>query len=185
MNPRPTHILRHEHRVIEQVLRALNGMALKLKLGEPVPPEALGQALDFIRTFADHYHHRREEEYLFPFLEECGLGEAGGALSFLHEEHVRERELQSELELALDEYRHGDPGAASRILATSEQYASHLVAHMQKEDTLLFRFAEDLLETEAKTALIQRLAQHANTPQAALVRKYEQLAAQLEQAWAV
>lgn len=185
MNSRPTHILRHEHRVIEQTLRALNGMALKLTLGEPVPAAALGQALEFIRDFADHYHHVREEQFLFPLLEECGLGEAGGALGFLHAEHLHERELQAELELALDEYKHGDPQAASRIVAAIDQYGRHLIAHMQKEDTLLFRFAEDLLEEETKAILIQRLSHQTNAMQAATVHKYERLAAELEQAWAV
>lgn len=185
MNPRPTHILRHEHRVIEQMLRALNGMALKLNLGELVPAEALTQALDFIRDFADHFHHMREEQFLFPTLEECGLGGVGGALSFLYAEHLHERELQGELELAIEEYKLGDPLAAARIAAAIEQYSRHLISHMQKEDTLLFRFAEDLLEEETKTILIQRLSSQANALQVATVHKYEQLAAELEQAWAV
>ena len=185
MNLRPTHILRHEHRVIEQVLRALNGMSLKLSLGDPVPAEALSQALDFIRNFADRYHHWREEEYLFPMLEENGLGETGGALSFLYAEHVRERELQAELELAIDEYEHGADEARGRIVEAIQQYASHLVAHMQKEDTLLFRFAEDLLEEETKAILLQCLSQHGNVIQSATVHRYEQLAAQLERTWAI
>jgi hemerythrin-like domain-containing protein len=185
MTPRPTHILRHEHRVIEQALRALHGMALKLKLGEPVPVKALAQALDFIRNFADGFHHVREEAHLFPALEAYGLGEAGGALGFLHAEHLRERELLAELELALEEYQQGDAPVAERIVAALEQYANHLLAHIQKEDTLLFRFAEDLLEEEDKTALIQHLSPQANPLQAAIVQKYEQLATHLEQAWAV
>jgi Uncharacterized conserved protein len=45
---RPTQILRHEHRVIEQALRALDGMCLNMKMGGNVPPEALYQILDFI-----------------------------------------------------------------------------------------------------------------------------------------
>jgi hemerythrin-like domain-containing protein len=185
MTPRPTHVLRHEHRVIEQALRALTGMRLKLKLGEAVPAEALAQALDFIRHFTDQYHHRREEDHLFPVLEASGWGDAGGALGFLHEEHLRERELQAELELAIEEYGAGDAHAAQAIVNAAAQYTDHLLAHMEKEDTLLFRFAEDWLEEDAKVELIQRLSTNANAIQAATAHRYEKLAAELEQAWAI
>ena len=90
---RPTHILRHEHRVIEQALRALDGMCLNLKIGGNVPPEALDQILDFIQNFADRFHHTREATYLFPALGQNGFQKEGGALRFLTEEHEIERML--------------------------------------------------------------------------------------------
>lgn len=184
MTPRPTHILRHEHRVIEQVLRALDGMCLRLKAGDEVPAEALSQALEFIQTYADSHHHGREEEYFFPALKECGF-EEGGALRFLQEEHALERQLLADLEFAVEQYRYGDADAIQRFVEISERFSKHLIGHMQKEDSLLFRMAEDLLDEDAKNELMKNLAQSGAADQEAWNLRYERIAAELENVWTV
>lgn len=184
MTPRPTHILRHEHRVIEQALRAIEGICLKLKVGEIVPADALVQSLDFIQNYADRFHHLREEEVLFPALEEAGFGKQGGALHFLEDEHQTERELMAKLEFAVEEYECGDADAALQFIEASDQFRRHLIGHIQKEDTLLFRIAEELLDEESKTELMQRLAQAGDKDDNAIL-EYERLAAELENTWTV
>lgn len=184
MTPRPTHLFRHEHRVIEQTLRALDGMCVRLQIGDDVPAEALAQALDFIQNYADRFHHFREEEYLFPALKQFGF-EEGGALHFLREEHELERELLVELEFAIEEYRYGDSDAVQRFVEITDRYRKHLIGHMQKEDTLLFRMAEDLLDDDAKNALMRNLAQGNLAGTEDVRQKYERLAADLEKAWAI
>ena len=79
-------------------MRALETMCLKLRTGDNVPVESLTQTLDFIRNYADRFHHTREEEYLFPLLEQTDLAE-GSAMAFLREEHQLERELLVEFDL--------------------------------------------------------------------------------------
>lgn len=184
MTPRPTHILRHEHRVIEQVLRALDGMCLRLKAGDEVPAKALSQALEFIQTYADGHHHRREEEYFFPALKECGF-EEGGALRFLQEEHTLERKLLADLEFAVEQYRRGDADAVLRFVGISDRFCQHLIGHMQKEDSLLFRMAEDLLDDDAKNELMQKLARSVADSREAWNHRYEQIAAELENVWTI
>jgi hemerythrin-like domain-containing protein len=183
MTPRPTHILRHEHRVIEQVLRALEGMCLKLRTGDSVPVEALTQALDFIRNFADRFHHEREEECLFPALEQTDLAESG-AIVFLGEEHQLERELLAELDLAIQEYRFAGADAVPRLTDVANQYCKHLIGHMQKEDSLLFRLTEEMLEDAEKIALMHNLSTESEAFGQTLIQKYERLAAELENDWA-
>ena len=46
---RPTHLLRHEHRVIEQAMRALEGMCFRIRAGDDPPGAELSKMLDFIR----------------------------------------------------------------------------------------------------------------------------------------
>lgn len=184
MTARPTHLLRHEHRVIEQALRALDGMCLRLKAGDKSPAESLSQALEFIRNYADRYHHFREEEYLFPALKQCGL-EEGGALAFLRAEHVRERELLAELENALQIYRNDQAVAIEPFLEIADRFRQHLTRHMQQEDSLLFRLAEDMLDEETKRELMQHLAPGNDEALENARRKYEQMAAELENTWMI
>jgi hemerythrin-like domain-containing protein len=182
---RPTHILKHEHRVIEQGLRALDGMCLNLKTGGNVPPETLYQILDFIQNFADRFHHTKEETYLFPALSHNVLQKAGEALSFLMEEHETERMLIAELELAIGEYRHGDSAAVDRFVEAANLYCDHLVSHIRQEEAILFRLAEEVLDETVKASLIQSFAQENAQGGDGIVARYERLAQELEKNWAV
>lgn len=180
---RPTHILRHEHRVIEQGLRALEGMCLTLRTGGSVPPDALMQMLDFIHNFADRYHHSREELHLFAALKQSGFQEDSGALGFLRREHETEREMLAELELAAEEYRYGDEAASQRFVRAAEQFSDLLIGHMQREDTILFPLAEEMIEEEAKAMLIREFTQPDNGVAESLLQQYERLARDLEKQW--
>ena len=68
----PLDMLRDEHEVILRVLTALEGWLNQLEAGKPVRTETLRQAVQFFRGFADGCHHHKEEELLFPKLEEGG-----------------------------------------------------------------------------------------------------------------
>lgn len=182
---RPTHILRHEHRVIEQALRALDGICLNLKTGDKVPSEPLYQLLDFARNFADRFHHNKEETYLFPALCPNVLPKDGEALRFLIEEHQIERGLIVELELAIGEYCGGDSAAADRIIAAASSYCDHLTGHMREEEAILFRLAEDMLDETVKSSLIQSFAKEVGQGDGGAAAKYEQIADELEKNWAV
>jgi hemerythrin-like domain-containing protein len=61
-----TEALKADHRVIERV----SGVLEKLMQSPAVPLEVWEKAVDFIRHFADRCHHLKEEEILFPALEE-------------------------------------------------------------------------------------------------------------------
>ncbi|HEV2668874.1 MAG TPA: hemerythrin domain-containing protein [Blastocatellia bacterium] len=182
---RPTHVLKHEHRVIERALRALDGMCIHLKSGGNVQPEALCQILDFIQNFADRFHHAREETYLFPALGNNGFQKEGGALGFFMGEHETERMLTAELELAIGEYRHGDPAAVDRFVEAANLYRDHMVGHMREEDTILFRLAEEVLDETVKASLTQSFAQEEAQSSEGMVARYERLAQELEKNWAV
>jgi hemerythrin-like domain-containing protein len=177
---RPTHILKHEHRVIEQGLRALDGICLKLKTGDRVPAAALSQLLDFIQNFAIRFHHVREEAHLFPALRKVGIRDEGGALEFLRDEHQLEQRLLAELEFVIDEYGNGDEAAGRNFIQAATAFRDHLANHMQQEDAVLFNLAEELLDEPAKLALLHAF----NNDQEGHAR-YEEMATILEREWAV
>jgi hemerythrin-like domain-containing protein len=177
---RPTHILRHEHRVIEQGLRALDGICFKLRTAEAVPIESLQNLLDFMQNFAIRFHHGKEEGHLFPALQQAGVRNEGGVLGFLCKEHELEQQLLAELALAIDGYRNGEGDAGDRFASAAIGFRDHLVGHMQQEDAVLFSLAEELLDEPVKAALIKVFA----TDREGCAR-YESMATELERAWAV
>ena len=183
---RPTHLLRHEHRVIEQAMRALEGMRFRIRAGGIVPGVELSKLLDFIRNYADRFHHAREETHLFPALEEVGIQDENGPLTFLRGEHETERRLLSDLELAVEEYRHDpdDPASGAELVSVAYQYKDHLIEHMRQEEAILFRLAEEMLDDRVKDALVHIFAEeNAEAPERSL--RYEQLVKELEKSWTV
>src|SRR5262245_7965261 len=92
----PLHTLKHEHRVIERALRALDGVCSRLEWGQSVPQDVLSRLVNFFSAFANRYHHGKEESYLFPALERRGITRNGGPLGVMENEHDIERGLTSE-----------------------------------------------------------------------------------------
>ena len=180
---RPTHLLRHEHRVIEQAMRALEGMCFRIRAGGRLPGEELTKLLDFIRNYADRFHHTKEETHFFPLLEQIGIPDGKGPLAFLRDEHETERRLLGALELAVEEYRH-DSAAGAKFTSAALQFKAHLIGHMQQEEAILFRLAEEMLDDLVKNSLTHALAED-NEEAREWSQRYEQLAKELEKAWAV
>ena len=183
--PEPLHALKHEHRVIERALRALDGACLRLVLGDPIPHSALVQLVGFIGTFADRYHHGKEESYLFPALERRGIPREGGPLGVIERQHEIERKLTAEMHRAIEQYRHLEPESRQSFVEAARRYVDHLIAHMQTEDSILFRLAEEILE-ETDIAEMKEAFERAESELSPRTRaEYETLASELEDTWAV
>jgi hemerythrin-like domain-containing protein len=180
---RPTHQLRHEHRVIEQAMRALEGMCLRMVAGGVVPDEELSKLLDFIRGFADQFHHVKEDTHFFPALERIGIRAENGPLAFLRNEHMAERMLLAELELAVEDLRR-NTAATERFVSAARQFKDHLIGHMQQEESILFRLAEEMLDDRVKDSLSHAFVEE-SAEDRAHAERYEQLAIELERRWAV
>ena len=63
--------LKDEHNEIELMLQILGRVSEKLESGTKINPKHLDQILEFIKIFADKCHHTKEEEVLFPAMEEA------------------------------------------------------------------------------------------------------------------
>lgn len=179
------HILKHEHRVIERGLRALEGICIRLRAGVRIPADDLNRLVDFIGGYADGYHHAKEENYLFPALKKPDVAWDGGALDAIGHEHKVERNLLGELRSSVERLRDNDPAAVKVFVEVANRYISHLLGHMRHEDALLFRLAEEVLEPADKDALFKNFKQAEKSFGTEVVKRYEDQAAELEEKWAV
>jgi hemerythrin-like domain-containing protein len=181
---KPIEILRHEHRVIEGALRTLDGMCEKLQRGIEVPPEALSQLIDFIRTYADGFHHAKEEAHLFPALERNGVTRSGGIMGMLIEEHESGRAFIAELGDAADAYSCGNPKSVRRFVLGAWRYMELLTMHIHKEENVLFAIADEVLDDQAIASLTDAFEREDLKTGTGLHEKYEKIAFELERAWA-
>lgn len=182
---KPFHILKHEHRVIEQGLRALDGVCMRLEGGNLVPARALLDILDFTTAFADRYHHAKEETVLFPALERRGISREGGPLGAMEHEHRIERGLIGDLREATASYREGDANAATRFVESARTYVRLLVGHIEKEDGILFRLGDEILDEDDKAALSDGFKKFDSDLGGRTTHEFERIASELEEKWAV
>jgi hemerythrin-like domain-containing protein len=179
----PLYTLKHEHRVIERALHALDGICMRLEWGDQVPYDVLSQAVNFFSVFADRYHHGKEEEYLFPALALEGIPYQGGPLALMEQQHERERELTAEMSSAIEGYRGLDPESRQHFISAARSYCDHLLRHIEKEDSILFRIAAEILDDEGKAALSEGFKQAEAQLGLNTKEEYERVAARLENDW--
>lgn len=176
--------LRHEHRVIERSLRTLDGICEKLQRGIEIPAETLVQFVDFLRTYADGLHHRKEEAQLFPALLRSGASHNEGVIAIMLEEHEAGRAFIRELDEATQAYKVGDPRTVRRFVLGAWRYMDLLTEHIHKEENVLFVLADEALDDDSLASLAEAFEIEDEKFGAGLPEKYERIAAQLERNWA-
>jgi len=177
---KPTEILKDEHRTIERLLRILELTAKRLEEGKEVPPEVLEGALEFIKTFADRCHHGKEEELLFPLLEERGLPRAGGPIGVMLQEHESGREFVRAILRGIAGYKEQAEGIEDEIISSIRGYTQLLKQHIQKEDNVLFPMADHLLSQEEQRRLLERFEEMEKKVGAGMHERCKRLIEELE-----
>ena len=174
---KPTQILSNEHRIIERVLGAVE----KLAEGPVAALEPWKKALDFIRNFADKCHHFKEEKVLFPAMEAHDIPTEGGPIGMMLMEHEEARSYVGAMFAALSLVETGNQAAKESLVSSAQSYCRLLREHIQKEDDVLFRMADEVISAEEQKKLSAAFAQHeAEEMGAGVHEKYLKIAAELE-----
>jgi hemerythrin-like domain-containing protein len=150
---KPTQVLSSEHRVIEIALTCLERMTDRATKQGHLDREPAEQVIDFIQNFADRCHHGKEEDHLFPSLTRAGMPEESGPLAVMLQEHVAGRNYVSKMLKALDKASQGDQAAVNTFADNAYGYIQLLRGHIQKEDNILFRMADQVLSSEDQIKL--------------------------------
>jgi hemerythrin-like domain-containing protein len=150
-----TEILRHEHEAILKMISATEEVARRLDRGERVRPEILGNLLEFFRLFADRCHHGKEEALLFPLLESKGLPREGGPIGVMLREHDEGRGFIKLMAEAAEAYKSTPESAGPRWAEPARNYSALLRAHIDKENNILFRIAEQILSADEQARLAE------------------------------
>ena len=151
-----TEALKNDHRVIEKVLHVLEAASKKIDQGGEVPIDVLKKAADFIRNFADSYHHGKEENILFKSMEEKGFPREGGPIGVMLMEHDEGRGYERGLVEGIEKYAAGDSSAKKTIVENARNFAGLLAPHIQKEDSILYMMADNILPEAFQKELLHR-----------------------------
>lgn len=150
-----TEQLKEEHKVIKSMLEVLEKVCNKIESGEKINSEHLEQILEFIRTFADKCHHGKEEDLLFPAMEEAGVPREGGPIGVMLMEHEAGRNYVKKMAQAITEYKNGNEKVAKEIVENARKYIQLLREHIDKEDNVLYMIADMRLSVEKQEELLE------------------------------
>jgi hemerythrin-like domain-containing protein len=118
--------------------------------------EHIEKIIVLIRKYADGLHHAKEENYLFPALEEKGFSSTKGPVAMMLYEHVQGRNFVNEISKNVELIKKGIEPALDVVYRNMSGYAELLTNHIAKENNVLFRMADNAFsETEQRNLLDQ------------------------------
>lgn len=139
-----------EHDDINRMNLVLRNICLGIMEGAEVPVEDMRGIIDFIRSYADKHHHGKEEKFLFPrMVERMGAVADNLVTHGMLVEHDLGRSHIRSLETALNEYESRQTRELRLdILTEAMGYAHLLHLHIEKENSVVYPFAERSLSEE-------------------------------------
>ncbi len=102
----------------------------------------INKIIQFLREYGDEYHHRKEEEILFPAIKNCPDFMLGELVDEFEDHHDSFRDSAIEILELLKEVEY------EKAYKTLVQYLDELLDHIGAENDELFIIAETLLTEE-------------------------------------
>lgn len=144
-----------EHDIIERALTLLEAVAARIDANQPVPADFVRWAPEFFSRFADKCHHAKEEDVFFPLLKERGIPEEGGPIGVMLNEHVLGRDCVRRMREASEKAEFD----GAQFVAAARQLVPLLRQHIFKENNVLFKMAENVLNEADDGILFDRFTE--------------------------
>lgn len=180
MKTNVTQVMIDEHKLILRMIALVEKNTELLEQGKFRNWQFYLDAVDFIRNYADRFHHAKEEDVLFVKLIKNGMPEKQSPIEAMHMEHDQGRAHVRAIEEAAQKVLDGETGQATTIAENAKGYATLLRGHIEKEDEILYPLAERVLPEEFRARMLAAYAEaEAKTP--GLEEKYLKLVEGYEQ----
>jgi hemerythrin-like domain-containing protein len=170
----PTEQLREEHKLVLMVVEAIEREVAAIERDDRVHADRVAAMVDFTRNLTDGCHHFKEEKILFPLLEKQDAA-SRGTVSVLLSEHEGGRMAMAAITGALPDVE--TSATARKIVAENlANYAYVLRLHINKEDTLLFPRADEVLADDDQRRLAAEFDRVEQETGADVYARYDDLA---------
>ena len=164
----PIKLLVDEHVLIKRVLALIPRITETLDLKLKEHKQLVIDITDFIRNYADKYHHSKEEDILF-----VGFHTTFDIIEVMIGDHILSRKYVSEMLKAVD--TENTELAKENLL----NYCNLLTEHIQKEDNILYPWMDRNMETKQVGFMYSEFLK-INNERPEIQSKYENLTSKLE-----
>lgn len=179
-------LMMEEHQYILRMLTVVRKACYRVLQGETINYADFDRMIDFIRNYADAHHHGKEEKLLFNEMV-AHLGPLGNKLIThgMLVEHDLGRLFIGDLKEALNRVKDGDDESRLDVIANAIGYTHLLRRHIEKEDSVVYSFAERQLPKDVLDAVeIKTQEFEAEARAQDIQQHYINLLADLEQKYA-
>jgi hemerythrin-like domain-containing protein len=140
-----TRTLVDEHRLILRMITLLERNASSAAEGSFTDWQFFLDGVDFIRNYADRFHHAKEEDVLFEALVKNGMPREHSPVAAMLMEHDQGRAYVKGMENAALAALAGQAGREKELAENALAYTALLREHISKEDGILYPLAERVI----------------------------------------
>jgi len=145
-----TNTLSEEHQNILKVIDVIFNECEKLENGKDLEKGFFEKAIDFIKNYADRYHHAKEEDILFKvMMDNVELMHCNPIPVMLHE-HDAGRDFVKGIEEGLKDNN------KDKVIENAKEYGFLLQEHIHKEDMVLYPMAEEAIDDLQKDEVLKK-----------------------------
>lgn len=120
---------------------------------ERINLEHIEQIVDFIKNFADKYHHLKEEDILFLEMEKYGMSREVGPIAMMLHEHNEGRNYIKLAGENIEKFKNGERSAFEQIKYNLLNYCDLLTNHIAKENNILYPMSERILPANVQASM--------------------------------
>lgn len=146
-------ILSDEHQNILKVIDVLLKECDLLQSGKKIDNDFFKKTIDFVKGYADKFHHAKEEDILFIEMNKDEIQMHCNPIEQMLHEHDLGRNFIKELEKGVEKNN------KDKIIENARGYAQLLRDHISKEDNILYPMADETLSQNIKNEMLEKFKQ--------------------------
>ena len=166
----PVKKLVDEHVLIKRLLALIPVIVDYTESSMKVDKDLILRCVDFIRTYADKYHHMKEEDILFKYVDENAE-----VIQIMYKDHDTGRNHVRQV------VEGAEKGNKAQIKEHLLAYGELLTQHIKKEDEILYPWIDRQLSTTQVGGMFRKCNEADASVGDELPRKYEKFIAELEE----
>jgi hemerythrin-like domain-containing protein len=139
------------------ILRLIDVME-KMILVKSTNTEHFEKTVSLIKSYADGFHHAKEENLFFPMMVKKGYPIDQGPIAVMLRDHAQGRDYVRGMIEGIAGYKKGDETALAKIYENMQDYIILLRNHIAKENNVLFRMADNALSENDQRELLDEFA---------------------------
>ncbi|HEX9757505.1 MAG TPA: hemerythrin domain-containing protein [Nitrospiria bacterium] len=148
--------LKIEHENIRLIGDIAKKVCQRINQGEEVLSEDIDHIIEFLDIYSYKGHHEKEEKGLLPAIEKAGGFKDGKTIGAIIQDHATLKiyiEKMKENHFKYKEKKH--PGL-SGLVGYTLNYLDFLYRHLEKEEKVFYKLADQLLSEEDQEGLLKR-----------------------------
>lgn len=165
--------LSNEHVFILKAIDALTKEANAIRTGKEIDNKFFSESIDFIRNYADKFHHAKEEDILFKAMCENEANFHCNPVEQMLFEHKLGRDYVKGMEEGISSKN------KEKVIENCLGYCNLLTEHIGKEDGILYPIAEEGFDEKFKKGMKAKFDK-VNKENKIKTEKYEKFAKSVE-----